>query len=239
MTPGMGTTFAILRKDAPANLVSLVVLWPLIAVAEILMAGRLDPGLVFINSGLIVILIVGSILVNEIEEETNGGYRIFDGLPARRAEIVNAKFLSALLLTLGFTLTHYVLTTAWSVNPEQSSHVLTIIVSSGVIALTAAGLLYVGVFLFGLSRALSFLGITFWIVSAIVIILAIVFNVNVNQAMRGVMQTLGRTDRMITVSIGLSVFIMAWLIAIRFVSVDFSQMFRNISSRLPLNREAE
>lgn len=228
---------AILKKDAPANLVSLAVLWPLIAGAEILMAGGLDLGLALINSCLIVVLIVGSVLVNEIEEETNGGYRIFDGLPARRAEIVNAKFLGALLLTLGFTSTHFVLATVWPVDSDQSPHILTVIISSGVIALSAVGILYVGVFLFGLSRAVSFLGISFWIVSATTIILAIVFRLNIGSVMRGFIQILGRTNRFITLFIGLSVFALAWLIAARFASIDFSRLFQDSLSWIPFKRK--
>ena len=223
MTPGVGTMIAILRKDAPANLVSLVVLWPLIAFAEILIAGGLDLGLVLINSCLVVVLIVGTVLVNEIEEETNGGYRIFEGLPVKRVEIVNAKFLSALLLTLGFTSTHYLLVMVWPVAPDQSPYIHTVIISSGVIALSAAGILYIGVFLFGLSRAVSFLGISFWIVSAIIIILAIVFGLNVSSVMGWFIQTLGSTNRLITLYTGLSVFGLAWLVTVRFVSLDFSR----------------
>jgi len=237
MTLEVGTMIAILRKDAPANLVSLVVLWPLIAFAEILIAGGLDLGLVLINSCLVVVLIVGTVLVNEIEEETNGGYRVFDGLPAKRTEIVNAKFLGTLLLTLGFTSTHYLLVTVWPVSLDQSPHIHTVIISSGVIALSAAGLLYTGVFLFGLSRAVSFLGISFWIVSATIIILVIVFGLNVSSVTGGFIQTLGRTNRLITLSIGLSIFGLAWLIAVRFVSYDFNRLFRDFSLRTPIKRK--
>jgi ABC-type transport system involved in multi-copper enzyme maturation permease subunit len=224
MIPEVTSMIAILRKDAPANLFGLAVLWPLIAGAEILMAGRLDPGLVLINSCLIVALIVGSILVNEIEEEANGGYRIFEGLPMKRSDIVNAKFLGALLLILGFTSSHYLLATVWSADREMPPQILTMIVVCGVIALSAAGLLYIGVFLFGLSRAVTFLGISFWFVSAVVIILAIVFGLNTSSVTGGIIQTLGRTNRMITASIGLIVFATAWFISARFAWFEFNRL---------------
>ena len=238
MIPEVTSMIAILRKDAPSNLVSLAVLWPLIAGAEIVMAGRLDAGLVLINSCLIVALIVGSILVNEIEEETSGGYRIFDSLPTKRSDIVNAKFLGALLLTLGFTSSHYVLAAVWSVNPEPSPQIPTMIVVSGVIALSAAGILYIGVFLFGLSRAVSFLGISFWFVSAVIIILAIVFGLNTSSVTRGIIEILGRSNLVTTASFGLIAFATAWLISVRFAWFDFNRLSWDFTSKIHTNRKA-
>ncbi|MFC1662041.1 ABC-2 transporter permease, partial [Gemmatimonadota bacterium] len=157
---------AILRKDAAAGLLPLLVLWPVIAIAEILKVGGMDLGLVLFNSVLLVLLTVGSVLVNEIEEETNGGYKVFAGLPTHGAEIVSAKFLGAFLLTLAFATSHLAMATLWCTDPDRAFHIRTAILSSGVLSLSIVGVLFVGVFSLGLAKAMSVLGISFWLVSA-------------------------------------------------------------------------
>jgi hypothetical protein len=239
MTLPASTVIAILKKDAPANLVSLIVLWPLITGIEFLLAGGLDTGVVLINSCLITVLIVGSILVNEIEEEANGGYRIFDSLPTRRAEIVHAKFLSVLFMTIALASTHYLLASVRPMDPRQSSTVLMVVISSGVITLGAAGFLYIGVFLFGLSRAVSIIGISFWIISAILIILAVAAGLNVGSLIRSLVQTLGRTNRFLILAVGLSVFALTWLIATHAVSIDGRRLFRQDPSRTSVSRHTQ
>ena len=209
-----GTILAILRKDAPAGLLPLFVLWPVVAIAEILKVGGLDLGLVLINSVLLVLLTVGFVLVNEIEEETNGGYRTFDGLPAKRAEIVSAKFLGAFLLTLAFAGSHFVLVTLWCTDPDRSYHIRTAIVSSFALSLSILGVLYVGVFALGLARAMSFLGISFWLVSAVFIVMVTFLGWNVDSTVGGLVEMVGRTDHLVALSVGLLVFGLAWLTAV-------------------------
>ena len=213
---------AIIRKDAVAILVSLFVLWPVIVFTEILKVDGLDLGLVLINSCFVIVLTIGSILVNEIEEEINGGYKIFNGLPVRKVEIVNAKFLGAFILTLAFVTSHFILATFWSTDPDQMPHIQTVLVSSGVISLSVVGVLYVGVFVFGLTRAVSYLGVSFWIASAGFIILTIIFRWNVDSIMKGLVQTVGRADLFVTLSIGLLIYGLTWLIAIRFFGFEWA-----------------
>lgn len=205
---------AILRKDAAAGLLPLFVLWPVVAIAEIVKVGGLDLGLVLFNSVLLVLLIVGSILVNEIEEEINGGYRTFDGLPANRAEIVSAKFLGAFLLTLAFATSHFVLATLWGADPNRAHHIRTAILSSGVLSLCIVGVIFVGVFALGLARAMSILGISFWLVSAVFIVMVTFLGWNVDSTVGGLVEGVGRADHLVTLSVGLLLFGLAWLTAV-------------------------
>ncbi len=217
---------AILGKDATAGLVSLLVLWPLLVFTEILRVGGLDLGLVLVNSCFILVLTIGSVLANEIEEETNGGYRIFDGLPARRAEIVSAKFAGALLLALAFAATHMALVEIWGTEPDQTRHIRTVVLSSGALSLIIVGVLYVGVFSLGLAKAVAFLGISLWLVSATFIISVTFLGWNVDSSLGGVVEVVGRADHAVILSVGLLFYGLSWLIAVRCFSFGFGEALR-------------
>ena len=205
---------AILRKDAAAGLLSLLVLWPVVAFAEILKMGGLDLGLVLFNSCLVILLTLGPALVNEIEEETNGGYRALDGLPAKRAEIVSATFLGAFLLTLAFATSHFALATFWSTDSDRAHHIHTVIISTGALSLSVLGIMYVGVFAFGLARAMSVFGISFWAVSAAFIVTVTLLGWNVDSAVGDLVEIVGRAGHLVTLSVGLFFFAFAWLTAV-------------------------
>jgi hypothetical protein len=205
---------AILRKDAAAGLLPLLVLWPVIAIAEILKVGGMDLGLVLFNSVLLVLLTVGSVLVNEIEEETNGGYKVFAGLPTHGAEIVSAKFLGAFLLTLAFATSHLAMATLWCTDPDRAFHIRTAILSSGVLSLSIVGVLFVGVFSLGLAKAMSVLGISFWLVSAVFIVTVVFLGWNVDSTVGGLVEVVGRADHMVTLMVGLILYCLAWLTAV-------------------------
>ena len=211
---------AILRKDAAAGALSLFVLWPVVAISEILNAGGLDLGLVILNSVLLILLTVGSVLVNEIEEEKNGGYRTFDGLPAIGAEIVGAKFLGAFLLTLAFATSHLVLATVWCTDLARAHHIRTAIFSTGALSLVLVGVLYVGVFSLGLARAMSILGISFWLVSAVFIVMVTLLGWNVDSTVGGLVEVVGRADHLVTLAVGSLFFGLAWLTATGLFRVD-------------------
>jgi hypothetical protein len=217
---------AILRKDATAGLVSLLVLWPLLAFTEILKVGGLDLGLVLVNSCFVLVLTIASVLVNEIEEETNGRYRIFDGLPAKRSEIVGAKFSGALLLTLTFAASHMALVAVWSTEPDQIRHIRTVILSCGVLSLIAVGVLYVGVFSLGLAKAVAFLGISLWLVSATFIVSVSFLGWNVDSTVGGVVEIVGRADHAVIFTVGLLFYGLAWLIAVRCFSLGLGEPLR-------------
>ncbi len=217
---------AILSKDATAGLVSLLVLWPLLAFTEILKVGGLDLGLVLVNSCFVLVLTIGSVLVNEIEEEANGGYRVFDALPARRAEIVGAKFAGAMLLTLAFAASHTVLVAVWGTELDQLHHIRTAILSGAVLSLIVVGVLYVGVFSLGLAKAVSFLGISFWVVSATFIVSVTFLGWNVDSSVGGIVEIVGRADHAAILTVGLLFFGLAWLTAVRCFRFISDEVFR-------------
>jgi len=209
-----GATFAILEKDARTWLLPLFVLWPVVVFAEIFKVGGLDLGLVLLNSLLLVFLTVGSVLANEIEEESNGGYRIYRGLPALGTEIVTAKFLGAFLLTLAFTGSHFVLANSWCADPDRVHHIHTAVLSSGVLSLTILGVLFLGIFTLGLAKAMSVLGISFWLVSAVFILLVTILGWNVDSTVGGFVEIVGRTDHMVTLAVGLLFYGLVWSMAV-------------------------
>jgi len=228
---------AILRKDATAGLVSLLVLWPMISLAEILSVGGLDLGLVLVNSCLVLLLTVGSVLVNEVEEETSDGYRMFESLPVRRAEIVRAKFSGAFMLTLAFATSHMVLVAVWGTDPEQIHHIRTAIFSTGVLSLVAIGVLYVGVLVLGLARTVATLGASLWVVSAGFIVSVTFLGWNVDSSVGGLVETVGRADHAVILSVGLLFYGLAWQTAARcssFAFVDALRRSRSVGTRLRL-----
>ena len=217
---------AILRKDAAVGLVCFFVLWPLLIGAELVSVGGLDLGLVLINSCFVLVFTVGSVLINEIEEETNGEYGIFDGLPVRRIEIVGTKFGGPLMLTFAFACSHWGLATFWGTQPEQAYHVRTVILASGVLTLMVVGVLYVGVFSVGLAKTVASLGISFWTVSASFIVAVTFLGWNADSAVGGVVEFVGRTDHGVLLLVGFLFYGLAWLTAVRCHSSRLAEVIR-------------
>jgi hypothetical protein len=203
-----------------------LVLWPTITLAEILSVGGLDLGLVLVNSCLVLLLTVGSVLVSEIEEETNDGYRMFEGLPVRRAEIVGAKFSGAFLLTIAFATSHMVLVAVWGTDPEQMHHIRTAIFSTGALSLVAIGVLYVGVLVLGLARTAATLGASVWVVSTGFIVAVTFLGWNVDSSVGGLVEIVGRADHAVILGVGLLFYGLAWLTAAHSSSFAFGDALR-------------
>ncbi len=107
---------------------------------------------VLISGTLILMLVFGSVFLNEQYEEKHKGYNFLDTLPINADEIVSAKF--GLVLVTVIILASYLLLlfSVSKVAPNDWILVRSYILMSGVVCLMLAALSYLGIFSFGYTK---------------------------------------------------------------------------------------
>jgi hypothetical protein len=133
----------IIRKDLFWFALTACGLAPVVLLVEWLTSPAPSPVHAVLNSGLMFVQVVGAIFVVEATEERSRGYEFLSALPLRKLEIVAAKF------TLVFAAIAIIAAanSLWFTGPARNGILL-----AALACLLLCGVIYTGVFAFGLSR---------------------------------------------------------------------------------------
>ncbi len=150
---------AIVKKDAPQYLISLLLVFPLILVLELLFTDPVHPLYLVLNNILIYFLVLGPVMINEQREEKCHGYQQMAILPLRRREIILAKFLPALLAVIVVVGVNILLATLLVDSSRPFLILRALLLSNGAICLAVTGVFYAGIFRLGYTRFVMTLGV--------------------------------------------------------------------------------
>jgi hypothetical protein len=142
----------LLKKDFFWFAMASFVLLPLMLIFERLYTPALSPLLIGFNTGLLVTIMFGPVVITEQEEEKSSGYVLLGSLPITKREIVRAKFLLPLMPLVTWVAGNLALIRSWSGSPEAIATGQSAIVLTGAICLALCGLVYVGILGLGYTR---------------------------------------------------------------------------------------
>ena len=114
---------------------------------------ELDTTVVFMMTGWIYVVILGSIFGVEMNEMKNRGYRFLATLPISAGEIVAAKLIPIFIMTVIYLAATYFAFNSLEVGPSYLALSRKWLLFNGGFALGVAGLLYWFIFRFGLEKA--------------------------------------------------------------------------------------
>jgi hypothetical protein len=147
----------IIRKDIFIYLAYLAIVPFQILYWHITRSG-LDSTIVFIMTGWINIVMLGSILGVEMNEMKNGGYMFLAALPVTARDIVRAKFAVILVISAIYGFAAWFAFAGLEAPPGYLEFARRWLLLNAATALGTAGLVYWAVFRYGLERAMYLLG---------------------------------------------------------------------------------
>jgi hypothetical protein len=122
---------------------------------------HLDTTVVFMVTGWLYIVILGSMLGVEMNEMKNRGYLFLAALPVRAREIVGGKLIPILVLTVTYVLVTYFTLSGLEAQPEHLALSRKWLILNGALALGMAGVIYWIIFRFGFEKAVYLQAILF------------------------------------------------------------------------------
>lgn len=144
--------FGVLRKDLFRSTIHVMILILLTAVYWIMTAETLNPGMVLMLGGLIYILTMSSVMINEQDEDKNHGYTFLQALPLTVREIVMAKFALPFFIVAFIVGFAFVLFVFFSGTPQWLAVSRVFILMNGAFSLVITALIYIGIYRFGYMR---------------------------------------------------------------------------------------
>ncbi len=122
---------------------------------------QLDSTVVFLMTGWLYIVVIGSIFGVEMNESKNRGYAFLSTLPVTAREIVGAKLIPIFVITAVYVLVTYLSFSSLEVEPVYLALSRKWLLFNAGFALGTAGLVYWLIFRYGLEKAIYLQGVLF------------------------------------------------------------------------------
>jgi hypothetical protein len=140
------TMWNIVKKDAKFVIFYFSAIVAVEFFLWILTRDSLSTAFVLISGVLVYSLVFGEIFINEQYEEKHHGYIFMKTLPVGIGEVVSAKFLRVLLSAFVFMGLTVLLITFAPGHPDRIVLVRSFVLFNGIVALIAAGFVFIGLF---------------------------------------------------------------------------------------------
>jgi hypothetical protein len=142
----------LLKKDFFYFALSSFVLLPVLLIGERVSADTFQPLFVMLNSAFFYTLVIGPVMITEMDEEKCHGYSFLGGLPIRAREIVWARFSLALMVVAANAAGNWALIASWPARPEEAALGQSVVAFNTAMCLIVCGLAYAGIFGLGYTR---------------------------------------------------------------------------------------
>jgi hypothetical protein len=122
---------------------------------------RLDTTAIFLMTGWMYILVIGSVMSVEMNEMKNGGYRFLATLPLCPREIAGGKFLPVLLHAALYSIVAYIAFSSLGARHAWLGFARSWLLANTALVLALAGLIYWVLFRFGFMQAMYMMAAAF------------------------------------------------------------------------------
>ena len=151
--------WGIMRKDWNYFLVATIVILPVLLTVQYIFIDGIHPVMLLVNLVAQQFLALGPILLVEHDEEKNRGYVFLAYLPLTKREIVQAKFLLAMMSVVLVTTENCLLIGLSGAEADTARIALNLFIINGIFGLVLAGIIYNGIFGIGYTRFMVAIGV--------------------------------------------------------------------------------
>jgi hypothetical protein len=176
---------------------------------------QLDTTVVFMTSGWMYILVLGSVFGVEMNEMKNRGYFFLATVPVSAREIVGGKLLAVFSMTVLYVIVTYFSFAGLEVQPHYLALSRKWLLLNSAVALAIAGLIYLTIFRFGFEKAVYLQGLLFLLAFLAPILLnELVIRDHLTEA-SGLYRIFSSMNNGAIITAGVALFLIFWFVSVR------------------------